>query len=226
MQDVTWRWQWVPAPGAPDAQQWQDDTAAVFVEWTADGLRDVEPALTPEAVGAQTAQWLRSRADDCPPGARVAWGAGYVTADRPRWAPVVVTIELRTPRAADAGYLMDEVGARGAPGDARRPTVDYLTTEAGDGVRVAALVRGPGGAASCRVDAAVRVDVPAYGDEPATSVDVLASTRTGDLTLFGTLGAGVDDLLHLVAGQCLPGPDGTPDLVLLRPSANDERGTP
>ncbi|UZN03124.1 hypothetical protein [Cellulomonas sp. S1-8] len=220
---VAWRWQWVPASDAPeaDAAAWLTSTADVFTGWARDGLTDatalppeVRAEVTPEGVGRVVALWLWGRAGECPPGARLVWGAAFTSADRPRWAPVLVTVEFRVPLADDPSYLMDDVGARGADDDARPAVVDYVTTAAGDGLRVGALVREPYGAAAFRVDAAVRIDVPAHDDSGATAVDVLLATRVQDLGLAGVVGPGVEELMHLVAEQFLPGPDGTTGIVL------------
>lgn len=220
---VAWRWQWVPAADAPDDEvaAWLLTTADLFTGWADEGLAsvttlppDVRAELTPEGVGRAVALWLWSRAGQVGAGLRVVWGAAFTSADRPRWAPVVVTVELREPQAEDPTYLMTEVGAAGTADDARPPTVDYVTTAAGDGLRVGALVRGELNAASYRVDAAVRVEVPAYGGLPAQAVDLLLATRAQDLGLAGVLGEGVEELMHLVAEQCLPGPDGVPGIVL------------
>ncbi|MBO3089356.1 hypothetical protein [Cellulomonas dongxiuzhuiae] len=232
--DVTWTWAWVPATDTPGDQlaDWLTATAEQLAAWT-DGpdvaslpveLRaEAQAEMTPQAIGRATALWLCGRAAECPAGVRVVWGAGFVAeADRPLWAPIPVAVEFRTPVADDPTYLMDTVGTRGSEGDGRPPVVDYVTTAAGDGVRVAALVREPGGVASCRVDAALRAEVPAYGDRPASSVDVVLSTWTDDLGLAGALGEGVADLMQRVATLLLPGEDGVPGIVL----ENEERSVP
>ena len=221
--EVAWRWEWVPTPDTPaaDAEAWLLRTADLLGGWA-----DLPPALleelppqeralaTGETVGRSAALWLLARAARCPAGTGLAWGAGHLTPDRPRWGPVPVLVDFRVPVAQDASYLMTEVGAAGDEDDARPPVVDYVTTDGGDGVRVMALVRGAAGAVTCRVDAAMRVDVPAYGDVPATSVDVVLSTRTDDLTAAAVLGGGVEELMHRIAAELLPGTDGVPRLVL------------
>ncbi|QCB94904.1 hypothetical protein [Cellulomonas shaoxiangyii] len=222
--EVSWWWQWVPPAGASgdEVAAWQGATAPVFAGWAAGGLAALHgehpgvlrDGLTAAAVGDEVAAWLRGRTDGLPDWTRVAWGAGFVVDDRPQWAPVVATVEFREPSAPDPSYLMDVVATRGRPDDARPPAVDYVTTAAGDGVRVTALVRGPRRAAFVRVDAAMRLDVPATAARPARSADVVLSVRVSELGLFATVGPGVEELMHVVAAQCLPGADGVPAIVL------------
>ncbi|MCC2323478.1 hypothetical protein [Cellulomonas xiejunii] len=204
---VEWEWWWVPAADhdEADGHRWQSATATLFAEWLDDGVRGVASSLPPElregldarSVGQEVAVWLRSRALGQPPSTYVAWGAAFLTPDRPRWGPVVALVELREPTDDDPAYLMDLVGASGRPDDARRPLVDYVTTDGGDGVRVSALGREPSGAAHVRVDAALRLDAT----DARGPVDVLVATRVADLALFGTVGRGVDTLLHRVVAD-------------------------
>ena len=214
--DVHWLWWWVPSDGEPAEAlaQWQTSTAGLFTQWLGDGITAVIPTLpaelrdeiTPESVAHDVASWLRGRAAGLPTWTRIAWGAGFLDPERPRWVPVVVVVEMREPAAEDAGYLLDELAPDGAPDDARRPVVDYVTTTAGDGVRVAALVRGPDGEAYARVDAALRVDATdAHGP-----VDVRLSTRVVEQSLFGVVGQGVAELMHLVAAEVGPGAAAAP----------------
>ena len=224
--EVTWTWAWVPMGDVEGTQlrDWLTATAERLAAWT-DGpdvaslppevRADAQAEMTPPAIGRATALWLWDRAVECPEGVRLVWGAGFLgDAERPLWAPVPVTVEFREPAADDPTYLLQTVGATGLDEDARPPVVDYVTTVAGDGVRVSALVHGARGEATCRVDAALRADVPAYGDRPESRVDVVLSTRTPDLGLGGVLGEGVADLLHELATLLLPGQDGEPGIVL------------
>lgn len=211
---VTWVWSWVPPVDGDEVTSaaWEADVTAAFDLWTADAVTALTRALPPQlrdaavpgSVGQEVAAWLRSRTVDLPPATYVAWGAAFLTPERPRFAPVVAVVELREPTAPDAGYLMDVVGARGRAEDARPPLVDYVTTDGGDGVRVTALVRGSRGEAAVRVEAALRLDpTPERG-----AVDVVVSTRVDELALFGLAGPGVEQLLHAVARE--PIAAGTP----------------
>jgi hypothetical protein len=232
--DVAWQWDTVPGADAPadEVADWLTTTAEQLAAWTEGppDLATLPPELraevgaevTPEAVGRAGALWLLARSVECPPGVRLVWGAGFVDGHGPRWAPLLVVVDFRAPLAPDPSYLMETVGTRGAEGDARPPVVDYVTTELGDGIRVTALVRDAKGVASCRADAAVRADVPAHGGRPAATVDIVLSARSHDLSVGGVLGAAVEELMHLVVGRLLPGPDGEPGIVL----APAEEGTP
>ena len=204
---VTWAWSWVPPVGDDDveARTWEADVAAMFDAWTADSRAALTHGLPPElrglaapgSVGAEVTAWLRSRTVDLSPQTHVVWGAAFLTPERPRWAPVVAVVELSEPRADDAGYLMDVVGTRGRPDDARPPVVEYVTTDGGDGVRVTALTRGTHGEASVRVDAALRLDATAVRGP----LDVVVATRVHELGLFGLAGPGIDQLLHAIAAE-------------------------
>lgn len=200
---VRWAWWWVPPAGhdAAAADAWSEEVAELFAAWTADGVALLPPglrdALGTRTVGDEVVAWLRTRTADLPPATYVAFGAAFLAPDRPRWAPVVAVVRVREPGADDTGYLLDVVGAAGRPDDARPPLVEYVTTDAGDGVRVAALARGAHGEASVRVDAALRLDAT----DARGPVDVVVSTRVAELPLFGLVGPGVDQLLHLVAAD-------------------------
>lgn len=209
--DVTWAWSWVPPADhdEEEARAWHADVAATFTGWTVGTIAELTRALPPElragaaasAVGGEVATWLRGRTVGLPPWTYVAWGAVFLTPERPRWAPVVAVVELR--EAPDGSeHLMDVVGAAGLPQDARPPVVDFVTTDAGDGVRVTALARGPRGEAYVRVDAALRLEATDDGGP----VDVVVSTRADELGMFGLIGVGVEQLLHVVAASSLPLP--------------------
>lgn len=218
---LPWHWELVPGAegGAEPRAEWTERVAALFEDWTREGLaaaRAVWPAdagaefpFTSAMVGRAITAWLLERADQLPPWSRLAWGAAFV-AGRPRWAPVPVVVEFCAPVAEDPDYLMEAVGARGAEGDAREPTVDYVTTPIGDGLRVFALCRGEDGAAYARVHAAMRVDVPAAAGGLGGSADVLLSTFVLELGLMAVIGAGVEQLMQQIAEDCMPGPDGRP----------------
>ncbi len=226
---VTWEWGWAPAPDH-DLElrvDWAEQTSALFADWTREGLiaaketwtglsgeSEADFPVADEALGRSVAAWLQERADDLPSWCRLAWGAALVD-ERPRWAPVPVVVEFREPRAVESHYLMEDVGARGLPGDGREPVIDYVSTPSGDGVRVTALVRGEHGEVGGRLDAAMRIDIPpAHG--AAVSADVLFATRVFDLGLLGVIGAGVEQLMLLVATDCVPESGaGTPGLVLV-----------
>ncbi|MBD7920238.1 hypothetical protein H9657_18350 [Cellulomonas sp. Sa3CUA2] len=208
--EVAWAWWWVPSDDEHPAavEEWHAATAGMFAQWVDETILsgaatlpvELRRGLTPQGVGHEVATWLRGRAAGLPVGTRVAWGAGFLAPERPRWAPVVVVVEMREPAHADAGYLLDGLAPDGAPGDARRPVVDYVTTSAGDGVRVSALVRGEDGDVCARVDAALRVDAT----DQHGAIDVVLSTRVVDQSVFGIAGQGVEELMHLVAAEVGP----------------------
>lgn len=222
-----WRWEWVPGAsrGAEVRAAWTGHLTALFEEWTRAGLAEIRAAwpgeagpcpVTGELVGRGVATWLLERVDRLPPWARLAWGAVFLDDGRPRWAPVPVVVEFRRPAAADPVYLMDEVGAAGRPGDAREPAVDYVTTPAGDGIRVFALARTEEGAAYGRLDAAMRLEVPsggaagdgAVGGAAGDGVDVLLTTVVFELGLMALIGPGVEQLMRRIAAESAPRPDG------------------
>lgn len=229
---LPWRWEWVPGPDNRHRSAWAEQVASLFTGWTADGLAALREAWSVEsaepfpvgddAIGAYVGTWLRDRADQLPAWSRLAWGAAYLGAT-PRWAPVPVVVEFREPAEPDPGYLMTVVGASGLIGDGREPEIDYVTTNAGDGVRVTALVRGGRGEVGGRVDAAMRIDIPAgLADRiEETSVDVVLSTRVFDLGLLAAIGPGVEQLMRLVADECAPAPgSGPPGLVFTSASGS------
>jgi hypothetical protein len=210
---LPWHWEWVPRPidDEPARRQWSDHVVSLFEDWTRGGwdqARAAWPAtapaefpFTPEVIGRNAAEWLLQRADSLPRWARLAWGAAFV-AGRPRWAPVPVVVEFREPRAEDPNYLMDVVGAsKPRPDDGREPTVDYVTTPFGDGVRVVALGRSAEGAAFGRLDAALRLDWPPTTERAGLRADVLLATRVFDVELLAVIGPGVEQLMRLVATE-------------------------
>jgi hypothetical protein len=214
-----WQWQWVPgaARGADVRAAWTGQLTAQFAEWTRAGMAEAHAAwpgeagpcpITGDLVGQGVASWLLERADRLPPWARLAWGAVFLD-ERPRWAPVPVVVEFRRPAAADPVYLMDEVGAAGRPGDAREPVVDYVTTPAGDGVRVFALARTVEGAGYGRLDAALRLEVPTGDGAAGDGADVILTTVVFELGLMALIGPGVEQLMQRIAAECAPGSDGT-----------------
>lgn len=203
--EVAWVWGWVPAADAPRAEvdAWRDATTEQFAQWAAAGVAglladapdELRGTLTPAELGAEVATWLHGRTAGLPAWTHVVWGAVFVEPERPRWVPVVATVEVREPAGEDSTYLMEAVGTTGLPGDARAPLVEYVTTDAGDGVRVTALVRGEHGEAFARVDGALRLDATAWRGP----LDVLVSSRVSELALFGLVGAGVEELMQLIA---------------------------
>lgn len=221
--DCEWRWQWVPDVRSddPEQQSWIEHMAARFADWTSGDLAAVrrvwpkdagtEFPLTPDMVGQVTAELLLDRSRQLPAWARLAWGAAFV-AGQARWAPVPVVVEFHQPREEDPNYLMEIVGAAGREGDARRPVVDYVTTPIGDGVRVSALARTPDGAVSGRVDAAMRLDIAPIDGAERVSVDVIVTTHIFDLGLMAVIGAGVEQLMQLVADDSAPSADGVAHL--------------
>lgn len=215
-----WHWEWVPTvrPGEPADEAWIERLAALFEEWTSEGLaaaRAAWPAdagaefpFTSEMLGRDAARWLLERAEGLPAWTRLAWGAAFVNG-RPRWAPVPVVVEFTGPVTGDPNYLMHLVGARGMEGDAREPVVDYVTTSIGDGLRVFALCRSEEGAAYARVHAALRLDVPPTGGAPSVGIDVTLTTLVFEMGLMALIGNGVEQLMHQIADECVP-TDGGP----------------
>jgi hypothetical protein len=211
---LPWHWEWVPAASAGDEVRrlWSDHLVELFEGWTGRGLAAVRAALpereragfplTAELLGRHSAQWLAERADSLIPGQRLAWGAAFVDG-RPRWAPVPVAVEFRSPLADDPMYLMEIVGAgpRRDARDEREPVVDYVTTPYGDGLRVLGLGRSDEGLAFGRLDAAMRLDWPATGEREAVRMDVLLTTRVVDMSLLAMIGPGVEQLMQRIANE-------------------------
>ncbi|MEY9874616.1 hypothetical protein ABH931_004116 [Streptacidiphilus sp. MAP12-33] len=243
---LPWHWDWVPRVDAGESVHaaWRAHLAALFADWTAEGLEAVRAAwaehvraasagivgpepqwpgaefpLTADMVGRGAADWLMDRARQLPAWSRLAWGAAFVDG-RPRWAPVPVVVEFCRPTAEDPNYLMALVGAGGLDGDARPPVVDYVTTALGDGVRVFALGRTPEGAAFGRVDAAMRLEVPPSGTVAGVGSDVLLSTRVFEMGLMPLIGTGVEQLMQQLADECTPGAAG-PARFALVPAAEE-----
>jgi hypothetical protein len=220
---LPWRWEWVPSAagdGSGEAREvWTERTAALFEDWTRERLDAARAAwpddagaefpFTPDLVGHATAGWLLERADGLPTWSRLAWGAVFADG-RPRWAPVPVVVEFCEPLAEDPNYLMDTVGARGMEADAREPTVDYVTTPVGDGLRVFALCRSAEGAAYARVHAALRIDVPPTGGVPGVSADVLLTTLVFEMGLMAVIGTGMEQLMRQIADESAPPPGAGP----------------
>lgn len=211
-----WRWEWVPGVRSDERERqvWTEHVAELFADWTADGLAEARQArppdagaefpVTPDLVGRGAAEVLLERAGQLPASARLAWGAAFVDG-QPRWAPVPVVVEFRTPRAEDPNYLMDVVGAAGRDTDARPPAVEYVTTPAGDGVRVLALARSPQGAAFGRVEAALRLDAPPpTGGAASVRADVVFTTAVVEMGLMALIGPGVEQLMQQIATDCVP----------------------
>lgn len=217
--DCTWRWQWVPnaQPGDPVRQAWTEHVVESFAGWTADELEaarrswpkdaDVELPLGFDQVGRAVAESLLEHADQLPAWGRLAWGVAFLNG-RARWAPVPVEVRFHDPRGDDPNYLMEVVGAAGREDDARPPVVDYVSTSAGDGVRVSALVSTLEGAVFGRVDAALRLEIPPIGGEPRASIDVLFAAHVFDLGLMTVIGQGVEELMQRVADESMPSADG------------------
>ena len=218
---LPWHWEWVPRvrPGEDEHEAWTGHMVELFADWTSEGLAaarlawpgDAESGfpITSDMVGRGAAEWLLHRAGQLPAWARLAWGAAFVEG-RARWAPVPVIVEFRRPRAEDPNYLMEVVGATGRDDDARRPTVDYVTTPIGDGVQVFALGRSAEGPAFGRLDSAMRLDVPPSGGAAGVSTDVLLSARVFEMGLMALIGAGVEQLMQQIANDCTPQPDAGP----------------
>jgi hypothetical protein len=218
---LPWHWEWVPgsARGQDLRAAWIEHMVALFEDWTREALAAVRAAwpadagaqfpLTSDMVGRGAAAWLLERADRLPPWARLAWGAVFVD-HQPRWAPVPVIVEFRRPAAQDPVYLMDRVGATGLDGDAREPVIDYVTTPAGDGVRVFALARSADGAAYGRLNAAMRLDGLPDGDRTGSGVDVLLTALVFETGLLALIGPGVEQLMQLIAAESGPQPDRGP----------------
>ncbi|MFJ2633723.1 hypothetical protein ACIO6U_17525 [Streptomyces sp. NPDC087422] len=218
---LPWHWEWVPdvRPDDEEYAAWTAHIVALFADWTSEGLdaarlawpaeAGVEFPFTSDMVGQGAAAWLLHRAGQLPAWSRLAWGAAFVQGSA-RWAPVPVVVEFRRPREEDPNYLMEVVGASGRDGDARQPTIDYVTTPIGDGVQVFALGRTPEGAAFGRAEAAMRLDVPPVGGAASVSSDVVLTTVVFEMGLMALISAGVEQLMQQIAHDCAPPADGGP----------------
>jgi hypothetical protein len=208
---VSWFWEWVPAAGSDDATRtaWTESVVTRLDEWVGGKVaaaRDAWPAdaaeefpFTAGEMGSAVARDLLRRADDVPANCRVIWGAGFA-GDDPRWLPLLVLAEFRQARPGDSAYLMEYVGAEGRPEDIRDPSIEYVTTAHGDGVRVLALARTEEDGVYGRVHAALRLEGPA-GD-----VDVLLETRAKGMDQLAVIGGGVEAVMVMIAGQHAAGP--------------------
>ncbi len=203
--EVSWHWDWVPADEA-ERPAWIEFVANLLDGWVGeqvDAARAAWPAdaaeefpFAPGAMGTAVARDLLERADGLPPGCRLIWGAGF-TDDQVRWLPLLVLAEFRRPLPGDPGYLMDLVGTQGFPDDVREPTVEYVSTERGDGVRVLALARTEAEGLHGRLNAALRLT------GPAQDVDVLLTTRVSALEQLAVIGPGVEAVMHMIAAHPL-----------------------
>jgi hypothetical protein len=225
--EVSWFWDWVPAAGRDAAQEatWTGHLAGLLDSWTGETMETVRagwPAeakrpspFTTEAFAATVATDLLERADELPGNCRLIWGAGFI-GDEVRWLPLLVVVEFRPARPGDSAYLMTLVGTEGFAGDIREPSVEYVTTDHGDGIRVLALTRGEGNAVYARINAALRLEGP-----PA-DLDVLLSTQVPDLGQAGVLGFGMETLMNMVANQIAAPPvDGVLPLRFTVPAGQD-----
>ncbi|GIM96077.1 hypothetical protein [Paractinoplanes toevensis] len=181
---ISWYWDWVPAAASDD---WTASLVKLLDEWLGVGVDAPE-------MGAALARDLLARTDGMPANCRLIWGGGFLE-ERPRWLPLLILAEFRPARPEDPAYLMAEVGAEGFADDVRPPTVDYLTTERGDGVRVFAMASSNGEGLHGRVNAALRLDDQA--------VDVLLTTRVKALDQLAVIGSGVEAVMHMIATQPL-----------------------
>lgn len=201
MAEISWAWDFVPATEA-DREGWPDFMARLLDEWVGDQVEAARAAwpadaaeafpFTPGAMGSAVARDLMERADGLPANCRLIWGAGFVD-DRAKWLPLMVLAEFREPRPEDPAYLMSLVGAEGHPEDVRPPTVEYVSTDRGDGVRVIAIANNETDGMYGRVHAALRLEMP-DGD-----IDVLLETRVGGMEQLAVIGDGMDTVMHLIA---------------------------
>jgi hypothetical protein len=209
--EVSWFWEWVPAAGSdePARAAWTESVADRLDEWVGGKVAVARAAWPADAgedfpftageMGSAVARDLLLRAGDMPANCRLIWGAGFA-GDDARWLPLMVLTEFRQARPGDSAYLMELAGAGGMAGDLREPTVEYVTTEHGDGVRVVALARSEADGLYGRVNAALRLEGPA-GD-----VDVLLETRVKGLDQLAVIGAGVEAVMFMIADQHAAGP--------------------
>ncbi|MFG1890454.1 hypothetical protein ACGFIR_21645 [Micromonospora sp. NPDC049051] len=203
--EVSWFWDWVPAAGRDDTQRqrWTGYVAGLVDAWAGEKVAAARadwPADAPEEfpftageLGEAVAHDLLARADALAGNSRLLWGAAF-TGEKVRWMPLLVVAEFLRARADDPAYLLAEVGAEGLDGDVREPTVDYVSTERGDGVRVFALAGSEEEGAYGRLDAALRL-------EADVDVDVLLRTRVFGLEQMAAIGHGIEALMHMIAGQ-------------------------
>ncbi len=209
--EVSWFWEWVPAAGNDEATRaaWTESLIGRLDEWVGGKVAAARAAWPADAgqefpftagdMGSAVARDLLLRAGDMPANCRLVWGAGFV-GDDARWLPLLVFTEFRQARPGDSAYLMELAGAGGFAEDLRPPTVEYVTTEHGDGVRVVALARSEGEGLYGRVNAALRLEGPA-GD-----VDVLLETRVKGLDQLAVIGTGVEAVMIMIADQHAAGP--------------------
>lgn len=180
---VSWWWDWVPGAGTDAAERaaWRDSVTAVLDRLAGEA-----------AAGAAVARDLQERADLLAPHCHLVWGVGFL-GDQARWLPQLVLVEFREAAPGDSAYLMSVVGAEGFDGDVREPSVEYVSTGHGDGVRVLAVARAEDGQLYGRVHAALRLE------RPAADLDVLLTSRVTGLSQLAVIGDGIDALLTTIA---------------------------
>jgi hypothetical protein len=230
--EVSWYWDWVPAADGDDEQRtaWTafvastldgwvgEKVAAARAAWPADAPEDFP--FTVDEMGSAVARDLLERADELPRNCRLIWGAGFL-GDEARWLPLLVVAEFHPARPEDPAYLMGMVCAEGFDEYVREPTVDYVTTDHGDGVRVLALADNGAEGLHARVNAALRLERREPG-APAEEVDVLLTTRVGAMDQIAVIGPGVEAVMHLIATQFAARPgDGVPALRFAGPAGRD-----
>lgn len=257
--EVSWFWDWVPAAGSSAAERahWTAYLTGLLDEWVGEKVAaaraawpaDAEEAFpfSPGQMGQDVAGSLLERADGLPENCRLIWGAGFV-GEQARWLPLLVLAEFRQALPDNPDYLMAMVGAEGFPDDVREPTVEYVTTDHGDGVRVLALADVAGEGLRGRVNAALRLEgrsIPrppagpaaaarqapyahpspeAYASQrvhasPEVDVDVLLTTRVGGMDLLAVIGPGVEALMGMIATQFAALPGGGAPALRFVPAA-------
>lgn len=220
---VSWFWDWVPPTGSDPVElaRWSEHLAGLLDDWVGGKVaaaRDAWPddaeeefPFTVGEMGRAVARDLLERANGLPENCRLIWGAGFV-GDQARWLPVLVLAEFRQ-ASEDPAYLMAVVGVDGFADDVREPSVEYVTTEHGDGIRVLALTQVEGEGLRGRVNAALRLEARATAADPAENVDVLLTTRVAGMDQLAVIGPGVEVLMHMIATQYAARPDdGVPAL--------------
>jgi hypothetical protein len=198
--DIPFHWEFVPTPGggAEQHEYWTDHMIEFFGTWAGRTLATAEAAwtagefpFTAVNIGRETARLLLDKAAELPDYARLAWGTAFHE-EQVMWSPIPVVAEFHRPAGDDPGYLMEAVGASGLPEDAREPVLHYVSVPGADGVRIFAFGRTPLGAAYGRVDAAMRLD---------SGIDVVLRTRVFEMAQMAVIGAGVEQLMTIIAAD-------------------------
>jgi hypothetical protein len=207
--DIPFHWEFVPPAdgGTEQREYWTAHMIEFFDKWAGRHLAAAASAwtagefpFTAENVGRETARLLMAKADELPEYAWLAWGTAFHE-EQVLWSPIPLVAEYHRPLGDDPGYLMETVGASGLPEDAREPVLHYVSVPGADGVRIFAIGRTPQGTAFGRVDAAMRLD---------SGIDVVLRTRVFEMAQMAVIGAGVEQLMTIIAADAVGVTGGAP----------------